>query len=280
MFADEQNSFWKGRSCIDHIFVLSSIIHNRKAKGLSTYIVYIEFEKAFDRIDRKLFFHKCMSIGIRGKILDCIKSIYEDGKAGVIVNGHITDCFCIHFGHTLSPTLFGLFINDLVSALKTNTKGIDLETFIIQCLLYADDLVLIAESEEDRQFMWDKSLCKHNWSYQIKQLFSNNGFENTFMTNSCVNVKLMHDHDAFHQWVCSTWNQDIFYVDKLRTYVTFKEEYGTEHYGKVVSNRQHIAALSQLRCCVLTLKVEIGKFQDIPVEYKLYTMCEENVIET
>ncbi len=42
-------------------------------------------------------------------------------------------------------------------------------------------------------FMWDKSLCKRNWSYEIKQLFSNNGFENTFMTNSCVNVKLMHD---------------------------------------------------------------------------------------
>ncbi len=45
--------------------------------------------------------------------------------------------------------MFGLFINDLVSALKANSKSIDLETFVIQCLLYADNLVLIAESEED-----------------------------------------------------------------------------------------------------------------------------------
>ncbi len=45
LFADEQYGFRKGRSCIDHIFVLSSIIGNRKAKGLSTYIVYIDFEK-------------------------------------------------------------------------------------------------------------------------------------------------------------------------------------------------------------------------------------------
>ncbi len=51
--ADEQNDFWKRRSCIDLIFVLSSMIRNRKAKGLSTYIAYIDFEKAFDHIDRK-----------------------------------------------------------------------------------------------------------------------------------------------------------------------------------------------------------------------------------
>ncbi len=39
-----------------------------------------------------------MSIGISGKILDCIKSIYEDGKAGLNVNGHITDWIFIDFG--------------------------------------------------------------------------------------------------------------------------------------------------------------------------------------
>ncbi len=65
---------------------------------MSIYIVYIDFEKAFNRIDRKLLFHKLMSIGISGKILDCIKSIYEDGKTGVNVNGHIIVWFYIDFG--------------------------------------------------------------------------------------------------------------------------------------------------------------------------------------
>ncbi len=74
------------------------------------------------------------------------------------------------------------------------------------------------------------------------------------MTNSCVNVKLM--HAVLHQLVCTTWNQDVFNVDKFRTYVTFKLEYGTECYVKVVTNRQQRAALSQFRCGVLPLKVE------------------------
>ncbi len=62
---------------------------------------------------------------------------------------------------------------------------------------------ILVNMENDRLtknvFMWDKSHCKCNWSYEMKQLFSNNGFENTFKTNSCVNVKLM--HNVLHQHV-------------------------------------------------------------------------------
>ncbi len=87
-------------------------------------------------------------------------------------------------------------------------------------------------------------------------------------------------HGVLHQRAWTTWNQDMFNVDKLRTYVTFKQEYGAEHYVKVVTNRQHIAALSQFRYGGLPLNGGTGRFQDIPVEYRLCTMCEENVIET
>ncbi len=73
------------------------------------------------------------------------------------------------------------------------------------------------------------------------------------MANSCVNVKLMHNineifkHIHFVFLPLITWDEDIFNVDKLRTYVTFRQEYGTEHYVKVVTNRQHRAALSQFK---------------------------------
>ncbi len=86
-----------------------------------------------------------------------------------------------------------------------------------------------------------------------------------------IYVKLM--HDVLQQCVCTTWNQDIFNMDMLPLSKT-------EYYVKVVTNRQNREALSQYRCGVLPLKVETGIFQDIPVEYSLCTMCEENVIET
>ena len=37
---DEQNGFRSKRSCQDHIYVLSTVIRNRKSKGLSTYCAY------------------------------------------------------------------------------------------------------------------------------------------------------------------------------------------------------------------------------------------------
>ncbi len=69
-------------------------------------------------------------------------------------------------------------------------------------------------------------------------------------------------------------------MDKLRTYVSFKQEYGSEHYVKVITNKQQIAAVSQFRCDVFPLKAETGRFQDITVEYRLCTICVEIVIET
>ncbi len=162
LFADEQNGFRKGRSCIDHMFVLTLIMCNRKAKDLSPYVAYIDFEKAFDCIDGKLLFHKLISIGISGKILDCIKNIYEDDKAGVNVNGHITDWFSIDFRVKQGTPYHQPCLNSLsiVATLKNNTNGIDFETFVMQCLLYADDLILIDESEEDLQKMLD---VVHDW---------------------------------------------------------------------------------------------------------------------
>ena len=54
ILAEEQNGFRASRSCIDHILVLCSILKNRKALGLSTYLSFIDFQKAFDSVKRNL----------------------------------------------------------------------------------------------------------------------------------------------------------------------------------------------------------------------------------
>ena len=62
MYADEQNGFRGNGNCIDHIFSLTSIIKNRKNRGLSIYIAYIDDEKAFDKVDRDLLLYKLLNI--------------------------------------------------------------------------------------------------------------------------------------------------------------------------------------------------------------------------
>ena len=92
-------------------------------------------------------------------MLKSLHMIYENAKAGVELNGMVTNWFNIGVGvrqgDPLSPTLFGLYINDIVDNIKNNSVGVTCPEFSLQCLLFADDLVLISESESDLQKMFD-----------------------------------------------------------------------------------------------------------------------------
>ena len=164
-FAEEQNGFRKNRSCTDHVYTLTSIIRNRKQNKQPTFVAFVDLEKAFDRVDRNLLFFKLRSLGFGGKLYQAIKSIYHTCKARININGYLTTEFSSEFGvrqgDSLSPTLFGLFINDLAHEINTSGHGIKItNNFKINMLMYADDLAIISESEEDLQNMLDSL---HEW---------------------------------------------------------------------------------------------------------------------
>ncbi len=75
--------------------------------------------------------------------------------ACVKVNDNITQWFDISSGvrqgDSLSPTLFGLFINDLISEVKTLNLGVNINDIIISILAFAGDIVIIAQNEKELQ---------------------------------------------------------------------------------------------------------------------------------
>ena len=156
ILVDEQNGFRACRSCIDHIFVLCTVVRNRKMQGKDTFVCYIDYKKAFDSVERNLLLFKLSQIGITGNMYNAISSMYSNPRARVILNEHETDYFdCpvgVKQGDCLSPTLFAIFINDLATEIKDSNIGIILEEgLLLNILLYADDIVLLAENEEDMQ---------------------------------------------------------------------------------------------------------------------------------
>ena len=86
ILAEEQNGFRASRSCIDHILVLCSVLRNRKALGLSTFLSYIDFQKAFDSVDRNLLFFKLSQIGISGKLYNAISAMYSNPRSKILLN--------------------------------------------------------------------------------------------------------------------------------------------------------------------------------------------------
>ncbi len=54
LITDKQNGFRTGRSTLDHLSSLTSIIEIRKLKMLDTYVALINISKAYDRINRSM----------------------------------------------------------------------------------------------------------------------------------------------------------------------------------------------------------------------------------
>ena len=157
LLVDEQNGFRKDRSCQDHVYSLYSLIHNRKMHKKDTYTCFVDCRKAFDTVNRDCLWFKLMSLGIHGKILQSIQSLYINVSCSVRINEYLTDFFPVSQGLKqgcgLSPTLFAIYINDLATEINALNCGIKYEDNEISLLMYADDIVLISGSAEDLQNM-------------------------------------------------------------------------------------------------------------------------------
>ncbi|KAK3103953.1 hypothetical protein FSP39_023219 [Pinctada imbricata] len=154
---DEQNGFRQKRSTIDHVSSITSIIETRKQMRLSTFASFIDFSKAYDNVNRELLFENLVDIGLSVKFLDAIKAIFSHVQCCVKVNNSFTKWFSVtqglKQGCILSPILFNMFINTLVRDIKALDVGIDIDGEKVAILLYADDIVLLGESENDLQLI-------------------------------------------------------------------------------------------------------------------------------
>ena len=134
--------------------------------GLDTFLCFIDYKKAFDSVERNLLLYKLSNIGVHGHMYCAISALYSNPKSRVILQNYSTEYFnCpigVKQGDCLSPTLFAIFINDLAKEIKDSGVGVklniednenDIEANIINILLYADDIVLLAENEQDLQFL-------------------------------------------------------------------------------------------------------------------------------
>ena len=175
---DSQNGFRKGRSTIDQLISLTSIIDTRKLKRQSTFVAFIDFSKAYDSIDRSILFRKLQNLGLTGQMFNVVKSLYDGVKCCVRINGIKTEFFDVGCGLkqgcSLSTLFFNLFVNDLVVRLNSLDIGVDIGGEKVTALLYADDLALVASSEHDLQILLNElnDWCTQN-NLTINQKKSN-----------------------------------------------------------------------------------------------------------
>ena len=113
----EQAGFRAGHSTVDHVFTLHCIIDFFSAKKKRLYCLFIDYEKAFDRVERAFLWQKLLDSGVDGRILTIIKDMYRKAKSCVKTGNVCSDYFYCYSGvrqaENLSPVLFAIYLNDL-----------------------------------------------------------------------------------------------------------------------------------------------------------------------
>ena len=121
-----------------------------------------DLEKAFDRVPREVVWWAMRKLGVEEWLVRAVKALYKNPRSCVRVNNKLGENFDVkvgvHQGSVLSPLLFIMILEALSREFRV---GLPWE------LLYADDLVLVAESMEEleerfqgwKNGMESKGLC-------------------------------------------------------------------------------------------------------------------------
>jgi hypothetical protein len=142
--------------------------------GVPLHAAFVDFRKAFDSVNRAALWRLLRARGVAPKLVELIEDLYSGCRAKVSAGGHMSDWFSmasgVRQGCPLSPTLFNVFIDFLARLItqrcqEQGVAGFRLAYRIGDQLvpvpslgdaalallleLYADDLVLLADSAAD-----------------------------------------------------------------------------------------------------------------------------------
>ena len=135
LITDDQHGFVPNRDCITQLLVCMEDWSKMIEEGDCFDVIYTDFSKAFDSVPHERLFLKLQSLGIKGDILNWIKSFLRGRTQCVNVDGAHSSwkkvLSGIPQGSVIGPILFVIFINDMPDSLKYNL-----------CKLFADDCKL------------------------------------------------------------------------------------------------------------------------------------------
>ena len=154
---DEQAGFHQDRSCTDHIATMRIIIEQWLEWQSPLYSVFVDFQKAFDSIDREAIWKLIQHYGFPPKFVTIIQQLYENATCQVIHEGKLTEPFVVQTGVRqgclLTATIF-LIVIDWVTRKAKKDRRLGIHWTLpkqLEDLDFSDDISLLAHWHEDAQ---------------------------------------------------------------------------------------------------------------------------------
>lgn len=170
---EDQFGFRKGRGTRDAIGALRVLTERSLEYGQEVYICFVDYEKAFDRVDWRKLMSALRRRGIDWKDRRLIGNLYMNQKVKIRIDGECSEegeiGRGVRQGCPLSPLLFNIYIEELMQeAMEDIEEGVKVGGRLIKALRFADDQAMLATTQEGLQKMMDKlNLTSRKYNMKI-----------------------------------------------------------------------------------------------------------------
>ena len=161
-----QHGFLKARSCLTNMLCFLEEITKWIDVGSPVDIIYVDFQKAFDKVPHQRLLPKLKAHGIGDSITDWIEQWLTDRRQRVVVDGEVSNWKSVLSGvpqgSVLGPILFLIYINDLDDSITSNV------------LKFADDTKLFRKvnTDGDKQHLQNDLDRLVKWSEKWQMLLN------------------------------------------------------------------------------------------------------------
>ena len=159
-----------GRSTLSQLILHHDKILQAMEEGKNIDAIYLDFAKAFDKVDHGLLLHKLKRMGVKGKLGRWIQTFLKGRTNEVLVGDVKSLTFLLKSGipqgSVLGPILFLIYVTDIGNELS------------VEPLVYVDDTKVLKEieSEEDVEKLQEDLKKLHNWGKKNNMEFNKGKF--------------------------------------------------------------------------------------------------------
>ena len=136
-------------------------------KNKKMVLACVDLKKVYDRVGREKLWNVLKEYGVTGRLLRAIRSLYNKSEACVRVKDELSGWFPItqgvRQGYVMSPWLF-----IVREGMENFVGGVKMSTTKVSMVLFADDVMLLAERKEDMETnLRESKKAMSNWGMKI-----------------------------------------------------------------------------------------------------------------